>query len=231
MSHLEAGWKFWPALLGLSPGFPHPPAHLPSTHTYHLAARRICLLFPLPCALGPSYGWATSAKQSLKQPRGLPACPSWLEKPRPWGKGSHRLMDYRGLGDLEIVFPRVYSDGPESKTSFIICGAQHTINEMWSLLFKTYQEFPDNRICWQFPGNNRTQGPSKLRPRASTQLAYPWSQLSGKDRAKGAGQRPGPQISTAQILTGGLAVIAKGWKQPKCLSADEYRNKIRYPTR
>ena len=98
MSQLEAGWKFWPTLLRLSPGFPHPPAHLPSTHTHHLAARRICLLFPLPCAPGPSYGWATSARQSLKQPRGLPACPSWLEKARPWGKGSHKADGLQGPG-------------------------------------------------------------------------------------------------------------------------------------
>ena len=46
--------------------------------------------------------------------------------------------------------------------------------KIWSLLFKTYQEFQDS--------NNRTQGPSKLRPCVTAPFTYSRSQFSGKDR-------------------------------------------------
>ena len=156
MSHLEAGWKFWPILLGLSPGFPHPSSHLQHKLTHHLAARRICLLSPLLCAPGPSYGWTTLDRQSLKQPRGLPACPSWLEKARPWGKGSHKAERLQGPGRHGDSISKTLLRLTRNQDQFIIGGAQRTTNEMWSLLFKTYQEFSDS--------NNRTQSPSKLRP-------------------------------------------------------------------
>ena len=39
---------------------------------------------------------------------------------------------------MKIVFPGLCSNCPESRTSFIICGARCKMNEMWSLLSKTY---------------------------------------------------------------------------------------------